>query len=129
MILAYCARAVCKHQMRHKLNLWGTLSINSDLCHTEFMNLDRVRKVADVIVTALIALVLGFLFSWWLGVLVFLLACTWVIWHRPLEMEATGLRSSTEGREASQQSLVEWMEEEVTYGPSAPGLSNPSQRD
>ncbi|WP_275096153.1 hypothetical protein [Sedimenticola hydrogenitrophicus] len=83
-------------------------------------------KIADALVVALIALVIGLLFPWWAGAIV--LALGFGLVFRPGRQRAIyrGV-DSEDGKSAKD--LVEWNEWEVTHGPSAPGIANPSRRD
>lgn len=83
-------------------------------------------RFADALVTALIALVLGLLFSWWAGVAVVGLGV--VLVFRSGRHKAPLQRPTAETENAAKD-LLEWNEWEVTHGPSAPGIANPSRRD
>lgn len=83
-------------------------------------------KYADALLTALIALVIGLLFPWWAGAVVFVLGLALVF--RPGRQRAI-YRGVASEDEKSAKDLLEWNEWEVTHGPSAPGIANPSRRD
>lgn len=79
-----------------------------------------------MVVTALIALVIGLLFPWWAGAVVFVLGLALVF--KQVRREAVERHAAPEN-EKSAEELLEWNEWEVTHGPSAPGVTNPSHRD
>lgn len=85
-----------------------------------------VLKVADVLVTALIALVIGLLFPWWAGAIV--LALGFGLLFRSGRQRAIYRGVAAEDGKSTKD-LLEWNEWEVTHGPSAPGIANPSHRD
>lgn len=86
-------------------------------------------KMADIVVTGLIALVLGVLFFWWVGAVVFLLGLALVLRPKSPAVKAAWQRMTPEEEKASQRSLQEWTDWEATHGPNASGLANPSRQD
>lgn len=90
------------------------------------MTITAVWKIADILVTVLIALVIGLLFPWWAGAIVLVLGFGLI--YRPERRRAINRGVAPED-EQSAKDLLEWNEWEVTHGPSAPGISNPSHRD
>ncbi len=89
------------------------------------MNSIAARKISDILVTVLIALAIGLLFSWWAGASVLVLG--YVLVFRPGCQRAIH-RGVVPEDEKSAKDLLEWNEWEVTHGPSAPGIANPSHR-
>lgn len=61
-------------------------------------------KMADIVVTGLIALVLGVLFSWWVGATVFLLGLAIVL--RPKPLRPSWLSRKAPGRSTDEEN--EW---------------------
>lgn len=90
------------------------------------MRVPAVWKIADILVIAFIATVIGLLFSWWAGAIVLVLGFGLVV--RPGRQRAI-YRGVAPEDEKSTKNLLEWNEWEVTHGPSAPGIANPSHRD
>ncbi len=90
------------------------------------MGIIAVWKIADILVTTFIALVIGLLFPWWAGAVVFVLGLALVF--RPGRQRAIHRGVAPEDGKSSND-LLEWNEWEVTHGPSAPGIANPSHRD
>lgn len=77
-------------------------------------------------VAMLISLVIGLLFVWWIGVIVFVIGLTVIFGFR--RREVVEQCSIPEDEQATKE-LLDWNEWEVTHGPSAPGIANPSRRD
>ena len=81
---------------------------------------------ADFLVTAFIALVIGLLFSWWAGAIAFWLGLE--LLFRPSGQWAPWQHTLPEDEKTAKE-LLEWNAWEVTYGPSAPGIANPTRRE
>ena len=88
-----------------------------------------VWKIADILVMGLIAIVIGVLFPWWAGLAAFLIGLSFMIRPKASIVEPVWSRGNQEEEKTSQQSLRELTDWEVTHGPSAPGLANPSRQD
>ena len=88
-----------------------------------------IRKTADIMVAGLIAIVIGLLFSWWVAMAVFLFGLAIILRPKRSAIEPPWRQMASEEDEVGLRSLQEWTDCEVTHGPSAPGLSNPSRQD
>lgn len=86
----------------------------------------RARKIANAVVIAFAAVISSYLFVWWLGCAVLLLGVVFLF--RPEPVDAS-LQPESSKDEKADQELLKWHEREVTRGPSAPGIANPSRRD
>ncbi len=71
------------------------------------MRTPAVWKIADILVTALIALVIGTLFSWWIGAAVFLIGL--VIVYRQINKRPSLLSPKRQIMEEEESG--EWLEE------------------
>lgn len=83
-------------------------------------------RIADGFMIALVALIIGSLFTWWTGCIVFMVGLVLIV--RPRIRDAS-LQLMTSEDPKSAEELLEWHQWEVTHGPSASGIANPSQRD
>ena len=90
------------------------------------MRTTALWKFVDIMTTALVALLIALLFTWWVGAIVLVLGLGLVF--RPGYQRAI-YRGVDAEDEKSAKELLEWNEWEVTHGPSAPGIANPSHQD
>lgn len=86
-----------------------------------------ILKRAGFVLVGLVTVIIGMQFPWWAGSLVLIVICL-ALFLVPRRQKVIRKRIAT-GDEKAAKDLLEWNEGEVTHGPTAPGISNPSRRD